>query len=170
MSIVDAEASSFAPLDAALVDRWLAHRNDVSSLAELWGRGVVVDTIEVSAPWSELTSLCEAILESLRALTGTVMASVHQSHAYGDGACLYFTFAGVSDDPLAYYRAAWDRVMPLAMACGAMSHHHGIGRNRARFVREALGASYSILEAIKSELDPLGILNPGVLALGDDPW
>ena len=170
MSVVSAETSSLDLLDVALVERWLAHRNDVSSLAELWGRGVVVDTIEVAAPWSELATLCETILGGLRALTGTVMASVHQSHAYGDGACLYFTFAGVGDDPLAYYRAAWDRVMPLAMARGAMSHHHGVGRNRARFVREALGASYSILEAIKGELDPLGILNPGVLGLGGDPW
>ena len=170
MAVVAAESASLTPLDPALVDRWLAHRNDVSALADLWGRGVVVDTIEVAAPWRALARLCEEILDGLRALDGTVMASVHQSHAYGDGACLYFTFAGVGDDPLAYYRAAWDRVMPLAMAHGAISHHHGVGRNRARFAREALGDSYSILEALKRELDPLGILNPGVLALGGDAW
>ena len=170
MSVVAAETASLDVLDPSLVARWLAHRNDVGSLAELWGRGVVVDTIEVAAPWSDLAGLCDEVLHGLRALPGTVMASVHQSHAYGDGACLYFTFAGVGDDALAYYRAAWDRVMPFAMARGAISHHHGIGRNRARFVRDALGDSFSVLEAIKRELDPLGILNPGVLALGGDAW
>ena len=170
MFVVAEESSSLAALDPALVGQWLAHRNDVSSLADLWERGVVVDTIEVAAPWSALGVLCQEILEGLRTLAGTVMASVHQSHAYGDGACLYFTFAGVGDDPRAYYRSAWDRVMPIAMAHGAISHHHGIGRNRARFIREALGDSYSILDEIKRVLDPLGILNPGVLALGGEPW
>ena len=170
MAVVDAEASSLATLDPTLVGQWLAHRNDVGALADLWARGVVVDTIEVAASWSALATMCEEILAGLRALAGTVMASVHQSHAYGDGACLYFTFAGVGDDPLAYYRSAWDRVMPIAMTHGAMSHHHGIGRNRARFVAAALGDSFTILEALKRELDPLGILNPGVLALGGEPW
>jgi alkyldihydroxyacetonephosphate synthase len=170
MSVVAAETASLDALDPSLVERWLAHRNDVSSLADLWSRGVVVDTIEVAAPWSALARLCEEVLEGLRALVGTVMASVHQSHAYGDGACLYFTFAGVGEDPFAYYRSAWDRVMPIAMAHGAISHHHGIGRNRARFVRDALGDSFSILEGLKRELDPRGILNPGVLALGGDAW
>ena len=46
------------------------------------------------------------------------MASAHQSHAYPDGACLYFTFAGQPartgrDGGIAetYYRRAWDAVI-----------------------------------------------------------
>ena len=33
-------------LDDALVERWLAHRNDVSALAAVTEAGIVVDTIE----------------------------------------------------------------------------------------------------------------------------
>jgi alkyldihydroxyacetonephosphate synthase len=55
-----------------------------------------------------------------------------------------------------------------------LSHHHGIGLNRARFVRDALGASFAVLEAAKVALDPHGILNPGKLGLptpfGEVPW
>jgi len=49
---------------------------------------------------------------------------------------------------------------------GALSHHHGVGINRARFMPEALGAAHvSVLGAIKTALDPKGILNPGKLGL-----
>ena len=52
---------------------------------------------------------------------------------------------------------------------GALSHHHGIGLNRSRFVREALGPAFDVLVATKQALDPNGILNPGKLGL-PDPW
>ncbi len=45
MAVVDAECGAgVQPLDIALVERWLGHRNDVSALAPLWRAGVVVDT------------------------------------------------------------------------------------------------------------------------------
>jgi alkyldihydroxyacetonephosphate synthase len=50
-------------------------------------------------------------------------------------------------------------------AGGAISHHHGIGINRARFLPGALGASFGVLESVKQALDPHGILNPGKLGL-----
>ncbi len=170
MSLVAHEAASLHPLDPALVARWLEHRNDVSALADLWARGVVVDTIEVAAPWAALATLSDQVLDALRRREGTVVASVHQSHAYLDGACLYFTFAGLSEEPLAYYRAAWDAAMEIARVHGAISHHHGVGHNRARFARAALGDSFGVLEGLKTFLDPQGIMNPGVLALGGVPW
>ena len=78
------------------------------------------------------------------AVPGTLAASAHQSHAYTDGACLYFTFAGKVDADGArtrYYRAVWDAGTRAVLGRGgALSHHHGVGLNRARFVREALGA------------------------------
>jgi alkyldihydroxyacetonephosphate synthase len=171
MAIVDDECEAAHSLDAALVERWLERRNDVSALAPLWEGGLVVDTIEVAAPWSLLGALHENVARALRECAGMIAVSVHQSHAYLDGACLYFTFAAKPDDVPGFYRHAWDVAMTEVMARGgAISHHHGVGRNRARFVAEALGDSFSILAGLKSLLDPLGIMNPGVLGLGDTPW
>ena len=187
LAVVDSECGDADPLDAGLVERWLDHRNDVSALAPLWRAGIVVDTVEVSARWSVLPDLYRAVLDTLTGVEGTLVASSHQSHAYTDGACLYFTFAGRppgdldGSDPAhhewvaSYYRRAWDEVTRATRtAGGAISHHHGIGINRARFLPEALGAGFGVLSSVKHALDPNGILNPGKLGLassfGEVPW
>ncbi len=172
MGIVADECATATAEDVAVVAHWLANRNDVGALAPLWRRGIVVDTLEVAGPWSTLATIHDRVTTALRALPDTVIASVHQSHAYQDGACLYFTFVGrPAGDPDGYYRAAWDAATTAVLASGgALSHHHGVGRNRARFVREALGSGYDVLTALKQILDPNSILNPGVLGLGGAPW
>jgi alkyldihydroxyacetonephosphate synthase len=172
MAIVDAQCRDAAALDPSLVSTWLEHRNDVGALAPLWERGFVVDTIEVAGSWSTLALMHKNVIAALRELPDLSVASVHQSHAYLDGACLYFTFAGrPQSDPTAFYRAAWDTVTQQVMASGgAISHHHGVGRNRARFVSNALGDEYHLLASIKKLLDPHDILNPGVLGIGGPPW
>jgi len=183
ISIVDDECGERAgahPLDVALVEEWLGHRNDVSALAPLWRAGIVVDTAEMSGPWVVLPGLFEEVIASLKAIDGTMAASAHQSHAYTDGACLYFTFAGrgpEGDDAWRerYYRQAWDTVTNATLAHGAaISHHHGIGLNRSRFLPEALGTGFDVLVGLKETFDPAGILNPGKLGLpspfGPTPW
>ena len=167
-------------LDVALVERWLGHRNDVSALAPLWRAGVVVDTAEMSGPWAALPGLFEEVIGSLKAIEGTLAASAHQSHAYTDGACLYFTFGGRGPEGDAewreqYYRRAWDTVTNATMAHGAaISHHHGIGLNRSRFLPQALGTGFDVLIGLKQTFDPAGILNPGKFGLpspfGPSPW
>jgi alkyldihydroxyacetonephosphate synthase len=171
IAIVDEECRAARRREESLVGRWLERRNDVSPLAPLWERGLVVDTIEVAAPWSLLVALHENVSRVLRECEGMISVSVHQSHAYLDGACLYFTFAAKPNDVATFYRHAWDVAMAEVIARGgAISHHHGVGRNRARFVADTLGDSFSVLSGLKSLLDPLNIMNPGVLGLGDTPW
>lgn len=169
-----AEAAGGEPADPALVDRWLEHRNDVSALAPLYRAGIVVDTVEVAGRWATLPRLYDRCRRVLAEVPGTMVASAHQSHAYSDGACLYFTFAGRPDPETKpdeqwaerYYVAAWDAVMgEVAAAGGALSHHHGIGLNRARFMDSAPGTDLGLLQAVKDALDPRGILNPGKLGL-----
>ncbi len=180
LAIVDHECSAAgaATLDPALVERWMSHRNDVSALAPLYRAGVVVDTIEMAARWSALPAIYDACVTALQSLPGTVAASAHQSHAYIDGACLYFTFAGRAPDvedatsPGAdiwaeqYYTSAWREVVDTVRAHGgAISHHHGVGLNRARFMPAALAGAFDVLVDLKAALDPRGVLNPGKLGL-----
>ncbi len=156
----------------AHVDHWLAHRNEVAALEALTSKGYTVDTMEVSASWSALPGIYRATLDALLGVEGTIAASAHQSHSYPSGGCLYFTFAGQVDADRrdAYYRELWDAGQRTVLAHGgALSHHHGVGLNRGRFVAEALGPAVDVLAATKAALDPHGILNPGKLGL-PSPW
>ena len=123
-------------------------------------------------------------------IDGCLAATAHESHAYLDGACLYFTFAGrkpaagseeapppervsdliatpaATDDDWAeaFYQAAWAAVLTAARTHGgSISHHHGIGLVRGPYLADALGGGYGVLETLKKALDPAGVLNPGKL-------
>lgn len=171
-SVVTDECGAAAPLDEALVQRWLDHRNTVADLAQLASAGIVADTVEVAAPWSALPAIYRAATGAVHSLPSTLAVSAHQSHAYVDGACLYFTFAGRPEPGRAeaYYRSAWDEVVGATLAGGgALSHHHGIGINRGRYMERALDGALPVLAALKAAVDPHGILNPGKLGL-DSPW
>jgi alkyldihydroxyacetonephosphate synthase len=157
--------------DRRLVAHWLEHRNDVSALGMVVKAGLVVDTIEVAGSWAALPRLYDDVTAAIQAVPGTLAATGHCSHAYLDGGCLYFTFAGAPGaDPSAkdaYYRAAFDAAMGATMAVGgALSHHHGIGMVRGPWLRRALGdEAFGVLADLKAVFDPAGVLNPGKLGL-----
>src|SRR3546814_17751018 len=85
-------------LDDSLVGRWLSHRNEVSALEALIGKGYVVDTMEISAPRSRLDAIYAAATDALRSVPGALAASAPQSPAYPDGPCLYFSLAPNVDE------------------------------------------------------------------------
>jgi alkyldihydroxyacetonephosphate synthase len=154
------------------VEHWLGHRNEVAALEALTSKGYTVDTMEVAGSWADLPTIYRATLDALLGVEGTLAASAHQSHSYPSGGCLYFTFAGQVDADRrdAYYRELWDAGQRAVLAQGgALSHHHGVGLNRGRFMAEALGPAFGVLAATKAALDPHGILNPGKLGL-PSPW
>jgi alkyldihydroxyacetonephosphate synthase len=179
MSIVAEECSAAGgtPGDLALVEKWMHHRNDTSALQALTRKGFVVDTMEIAAPWSRLSAIVEAAQSAMLAVPHARAATCHLSHSYTDGACLYFTFAATppADAVESTYVALWDAGTRAVLAAGGnLSHHHGVGLNRSRFAADALGAAHGVLQAVKSALDPNGILNPGKLGLsspfGEVTW
>lgn len=179
--LVDAEATVAAELlgGAGALDlgaepgeHWLAHRYDVSfgfPRAAQWP-GAIVDTMETAAPWSRLAAV-DAAVRAAAAERG-VLASRHLSHAYPDGACLYYTLGGRSDDeagPGGAYDALWAAILDAALGAGATtSHHHGIGLLKAAALTRELGpAGRGLLDRIAAAADPAGTLNPGKLGLPD---
>lgn len=170
VGVVDDESAARGAerLDDSLLDHWLARRNDVAALEQLISGGLVVDTMEVTGLWSDLGSIYRAVIDAIGSVTGTLAVSAHQSHSYPEGGCLYFTFAAKTppEERTAYHRRVWEAGTRAALAHGAsLSHHHGVGLNRSRFVADALGGGYDVLAAAKAALDPNGILNPGKLGL-----
>ncbi|CAN5528273.1 FAD-binding oxidoreductase [soil metagenome] len=177
MAIVADECRSALPLPNDLVEKWLQHRNDTSALQGLTRKGFVVDTLEITAPWSALARVFDQVRAAMMAVPHTRSASCHLSHSYADGACLYFTFAATppAAEIESTYVALWDAGQRAVLAAGGnLSHHHGVGLNRARFVPEALGPALPVLQKLKDSLDPHGVLNPGKMGLqspfGEVQW
>ena len=173
LEIVEQEARALGatPLDPGLVEGWLGHRNDVSQLASVLKNDIVVDTIEIAGSWANLPKIWAEATIAVLGVPGAMVCSCHQSHAYTAGACLYFTVAGRPPDNRdrdAFYCALWDAATSATLASGGtLSHHHGIGLNRARYLQGALGHGFDVLRQLKTALDPAGILNPGKLGLPD---
>ena len=175
MAVVEQECSSAKVMDVELVAKWLEHRNDTSALQTLTKLGIVVDTIEIAAKWGALEDIRKQVISKLNSIEGNLNASVHQSHSYTSGACLYFTFAGNAPDGCEdrgqwntnFYKQSWQRVMEATLELGGtISHHHGIGLLRSPFMKSEMGeGALKAFADIKSVLDPNGILNPGKLGL-----
>jgi len=156
------------PAPSAVGPHWMKGRNHVPSWRDLFERGVIVDTIEVSASWTRINAVYEAAIESLIELDAVVVASAHSSHVYRTGINLYFTFVARHEDSAdmeATYLECWRRVMEAtARHGGGVAHHHGSGRLRKNFIHHDLGDhGVSLLRRVKNAIDPHGLMNPGNL-------
>lgn len=154
----------------AIFEKWLDTRFLTGKSAEGFkrGPGFVADTLEMTGRWRDLPAIYEEVVAAINAVPGTLAGSAHQSHAYVDGACLYFSLRGdVAVEKRAdWYRAAWDAANAVLIRHGAaLSHHHGVGLLRAPYMKEGLGSAFPLLEKVKIALDPDNLLNPGKLGL-----
>jgi alkyldihydroxyacetonephosphate synthase len=143
---------------------------------ELLTHGVMVETLETATSWANLTALKSSIERAIdAALTwcGTPpIVGCHVSHLYETGASLYFTF--LARALLGEEQRQWQAVKDAASEAivkggGTITHHHAIGRDHAAYLEREIGAGgVAALAALKAQLDPEGIMNPGKLlpALG----
>lgn len=148
------------PLGASPGERWERERFEHPYLRdELLDWGLFVETFETAAPWSRLPSLYEAIA---RGVDGIVYG--HVSHAYTDGASLYFTV--IDDVPRGGEEDHWHDFKAKAIEIilangGTISHHHGIGADHRPWLHRERGeAGMGLIRALKEQLDPAGIMNP----------
>ena len=144
--------------------RWQRHRFDLSAgrLKTFLGpAGAYLDTIELAGLWTVLPEL-HAKVKAAIAVGG--LALCHFSHAYEQGCCAYFTFGGSGDteaEAKAAYGRAWEGAMSTALEIGAtITHHHGVGQVRARWVADEMGGWIRVWRAVKEGIDPQGTMNP----------
>ena len=140
----------------------------------LMGMGAMVETLETSHTWSRLHELHAAIAAAIRgalAAQGTPgLVFCHLSHAYADGASLYFTFISRArrGDEIEQWQAVKRAASEAIVAGGGtITHHHAVGRDHAPYMQAEVGdTGLDVLQAIKEQLDPDAIMNPGKLIAG----
>jgi alkyldihydroxyacetonephosphate synthase len=174
---VDVEVTACAALatevdcDAAPVEtvaHWMEERNHVPGFEEFLKKGIILDTIEIAAPWDRMGPIYRNTIASLGEVENILTASAHSSHCYRSGANLYFTFAvrpENSNEMAEVYRECWRRTLESTIeGGGGIAHHHGIGRVRREWLHREIGETgVGVLRELKRILDPKNIMNPGAL-------
>ncbi len=133
--------------------------------------GVVADTFETACSYSLYPELHRSVIAAAKAamrgfgLQGLVSCRI--TYAYPDGLAPYYTFVTTAkeDQELEVWTAIKEAVShALVNAGGTITHHHAIGRLHMPWYKKQRPTVFGpALAAMKGELDPAAILNPGVL-------
>jgi alkyldihydroxyacetonephosphate synthase len=137
--------------------------------------GVLSDTFETAITWDRFPDFHAEVMEAAqRAVAeaspsgrGEPRISCRFTHVYPDGPAPYYTVLAPArrGDEVAH----WDEIKAAVSdavidAGGTITHHHAVGRDhRPWYDRQRPDPFADALRAAKSELDPKGVLNPGVL-------
>jgi alkyldihydroxyacetonephosphate synthase len=140
--------------------------------------GVLSDTFETAITWDRFEDFHADVMETARKAVaeisgapaegeGAPRVSCRFTHVYPDGPAPYFTVLAPAIRGGEVEQ--WDEIKAAASEAvidggGTITHHHAIGRDhRPWYDRQRPGPFAAGLRAAKAELDPAGILNPGVL-------
>ena len=136
------------------------------------GLGLLSDTFETSITWDRWPAFDEHVRARVGAalketLGDGALLSCRFTHVYPDGPAPYYSFSGVAQ--VGAEEAMWQHIKDTATqavidAGGTSTHHHAVGRmHRPGYDQQVPATFTAALKAMKRELDPQGILNPGVL-------
>lgn len=132
---------------------------------------VFVDTMETAIPWDKVMPLHTAVndaLDNCKAFhgeKGIVMS--HISHIYPHGACMYFIL--IAPMNVGTEVEQWQEIKKtvtdaIVDSGGSVSHHHSVGLDhQAWYLKQQDPLALAVLQGVKKQLDPKGILNPGKL-------
>ncbi|MFR1724710.1 FAD-binding oxidoreductase [Emergencia timonensis] len=123
--------------------------------------GLVMDTMECSVNWSNMSKVHAEVRKFVKSRPHTICMT-HMSHVYPQGANLYWIFITRMRDP-AEFKAYHAGILDAIQKSGAsMSHHHGIGKMFAPWLEGSIGHNeYEVFRTLKEHFDPDGIMNPG---------
>jgi alkyldihydroxyacetonephosphate synthase len=162
------ELAQAAKPEQDLAGHWWEHRNDAVHTykevlsGELLGPDVAADTIEVAGIWSRVDGLYIAVGDALRKTSEIV--GCHCSHVYETGCALYFTFLVRAEDRETVLLETWANALDAAIeAGGTISHHHGVGQLKSRWLSRELDGFAPYLGRIQEVFDPAGVMNPRTL-------
>ena len=131
--------------------------------------GVLAETFETAITWDRFDEFVPvgAGGRARRAVAARAASTCRLTHVYPDGAAPYFTVLAPARRGAELEQ--WQEVKDAAgeaiiAAGGTITHHHAVGRDhRPWYDRQRPEPFAAALRAAKRELDPPGILNPGVL-------
>ena len=136
---------------------------------------ILIDTFETVTYWNNLQNLYKSVNEALKTKSNFMQEGghlfCHISHAYSTGASLYFTM--LVPHQVGQELEQWNTCKKIVSdavieAGGAISHHHGVGKDHQKWYLQKLSPeAKKLLIEVKKHLDPNSILNPDKLFSGE---
>ena len=133
--------------------------------------GFLHETFETAITWDRFDDFHERVLgaaaRTVNEVCGAGAVSCRFAYVYPDGVAPYYSVYGPGR--AGQELEQWDEIKRAASEAiiangGTITHHHAVGRDhRAAYLREIPERFAGALRATKAELDPAGIMNPGVL-------
>jgi len=128
----------------------------------------LAESFETSVPWSQALSLCRNVKQRLlkeheqRQLPGKPFITCRVTQVYETGVCIYFYFGyyykGVENPSEIYSQMEIAAREEILRSGGSLSHHHGIGKLRERFMNDIKSAAtLSWNQQTKQAVDPQNI-------------
>jgi alkyldihydroxyacetonephosphate synthase len=135
--------------------------------APIFAKGSFRDSFDVAASWNHVPHVYS---EVRKALQQEAMVTTLLAHPTAEGCSLQFTFTATPsprEDELVMYDRIWGNALDAAWrAGGSLSHHHGVGLGKARFVPSELGeGGMRLLGAVQKAFSPGSTMNPGKFSL-----
>jgi len=130
--------------------------------------GVMADTFETAITWERFPAFHEQVSGAVReALGEPCRVTCRFTHLYPDGPAPYYTViapARRGDEEAQWHEMKEAAGAAIIGAGGTITHHHAVGRDHRPWYDEQRPEPFAAaLTAARRELDPAGILNPGVL-------
>ena len=130
--------------------------------------GILTETFETAITWERFAALHAAVTAGGGEAIGPAgRITCRISHVYPDGPAPYFTV--LAPARRGEEVAQWAQIKAVVSdallgAGGTITHHHAVGRDhRPWYDRQRPDAFAAALAAAKQAVDPVGVMNPGVL-------
>jgi alkyldihydroxyacetonephosphate synthase len=133
--------------------------------------GILAETFETAITWDRFPAFHASVMDAARRalddVCGQGVLTCRFTHVYPDGPAAYFTVLaparrGSEIEQWAEIKAAASDA--VIAAGGTITHHHAVGRDhRSWYDRQRPETFAQALAGAKAELDPAGVMNPGVL-------
>lgn len=166
----------FVEMDNQVMIHWLNnlnwdHKRIDDEIEEFGKTGHVGYTTEISAGWSEIHDIFEAVVDRvMKEVPDMDGIGGHSSHSYINGTNIYFVYGYQvnSDDPedeVTKYHHVVNRIIveETLKRGGSMCHHHGIGKARAPYVKDEYESSFIVLKKLMQAFDPNNTMNAGTI-------
>lgn len=133
--------------------------------------GMIVDTIETCCSWRQFEDLHQNVMTTARdtfeEITGGGFITCRFTHLYPEGPAPYYTLVapGKHNGRIQQWRELKEALSEVIHESGGtITHHHAVGRvHKPWYERETPELFRTSLSKVKTQLDPGGMLNPGVL-------